>query len=485
MRYKIFLILLLSLLAVPAQAQSEPIVHGILFFRETCPHCHEFIQNDYPSYVEEFGTQFELLFVDIQTAQGQSAIRAAVDVYEIPRERQAVPMMILGDTVLVGTYEIEEQARPIIREALNNDGLAWPDIPGFDAMLFTPQWLVIENYSDLWLATEDAFSNPLALTNCGVEERIQSPPVPSPNGQYFAYLTRPTAVDTLINQTGGVGGALPDNVRLCDVNQEWLIGGQPEDFNLLDSNQPMNYDLPSRPAWSPDSQQLAWAVQGLTAETAHLVVYDVQTHTQHTIVTDLPVQFGVPHAPRVVWGNRAIVVENEAYDPSTGETNFQFLLYNADGAWLKSIDVVQDTERGYLLDFYFAYTIYDELLVLEYSNETLVLNLFTDEVLPLPGTLEMVAHGADDGLRLRYYPGTDTRWEVVTPDQNVVVLEYHDRRAAQSIAISPSGQSVAYAAEQVYVWRDGQLDTVGIPNPGEIDSSANLIWAAPVWRIVQ
>ncbi len=134
MRYGFLIALIVILVISPTEATTadEPVVNGILFFRPTCPHCHHFLENQYPAYQAEFGDQFNLVLIDTSADQGRTLFLAAAETLNIPQNRWAVPMMILGDTVMVGVDEMEAHARPIIYEALAGVGLAFPAIPGLE-----------------------------------------------------------------------------------------------------------------------------------------------------------------------------------------------------------------------------------------------------------------------------------------------------------------------------------------------------------------
>ena len=77
----VVLLLALALLApLPARAQGEgqqPVVYALLLYSPSCPHCHDFIENGYPSMREEFGDQFQLLFINVQSEQGHAIAQAA------------------------------------------------------------------------------------------------------------------------------------------------------------------------------------------------------------------------------------------------------------------------------------------------------------------------------------------------------------------------------------------------------------------------
>lgn len=76
-------------LAAPIRAQAqtgteEPVVYAVLLWSPQCPHCHNFIENDYPKMVEAFGDQFQLIFVNVTTEDGRALAQAAYEAYGIP-----------------------------------------------------------------------------------------------------------------------------------------------------------------------------------------------------------------------------------------------------------------------------------------------------------------------------------------------------------------------------------------------------------------
>ncbi len=123
-----FLIMSLFHLITPAQAE-EPIVHALLFYSQTCPHCHKVISEDLPPLIEKFPEQLVILGVNTSTAQGYSLYEAAIRQFVIPRERMGVPTLIVGEMVLVGSLEIPEQFPGIVESGLAGDGINWPDFP--------------------------------------------------------------------------------------------------------------------------------------------------------------------------------------------------------------------------------------------------------------------------------------------------------------------------------------------------------------------
>ena len=55
---------------------------------------------------------------------------AVMDAFEVPLQRAAVPMLIVGDEVLVGGGEIPERFPGLIEGYLAEGGVGYPDVPG-------------------------------------------------------------------------------------------------------------------------------------------------------------------------------------------------------------------------------------------------------------------------------------------------------------------------------------------------------------------
>ena len=105
-RFALFAITLVSLmLAAPALAQT-PVVRAVLFYSPTCPHCQKVITQDLPPLLEKYGSQLEIIGVDVTQPGGQALYLAAVERFHVPEDRIVVPMLIVGEKVLIGSGEI-------------------------------------------------------------------------------------------------------------------------------------------------------------------------------------------------------------------------------------------------------------------------------------------------------------------------------------------------------------------------------------------
>lgn len=116
----------------PTRAE-EPTVYAVLFYSPTCGHCHKVMEEDLPPLLEKYGSQFVLLSFDVNTSEGNSLFRQAIERFQVQPDRRGVPMLIVGDTVLVGSFEIPDQLPGIIATGLLSGGIPLPDFPGLES----------------------------------------------------------------------------------------------------------------------------------------------------------------------------------------------------------------------------------------------------------------------------------------------------------------------------------------------------------------
>ncbi len=161
------LLLILSLLivslfmAIPAQAQTGT-VQVILLYSPFCGHCQQLISETLPPIVDAYTSSYQwryygdppneetgqlpqivafegdvlhILYVDASTEIGVELYTAAAESLQIPPEDQVVPIMIAGEDVLVGGFEIPEELPGLIEHWSAEGGLPWPDIPGLEEIV--------------------------------------------------------------------------------------------------------------------------------------------------------------------------------------------------------------------------------------------------------------------------------------------------------------------------------------------------------------
>jgi uncharacterized membrane protein/thiol-disulfide isomerase/thioredoxin len=133
---KISIILVLSfLLSTKVVFAEQLVVHAILFFSPSCPHCYEVVTEDIPPLMEEYNEQLIILGINTYTETGHELYQAAIRQFKIPPERQGVPTLIVGQNILVGSNEIPQQLPVLIEGGLANGGIDWPPIPGLQELI--------------------------------------------------------------------------------------------------------------------------------------------------------------------------------------------------------------------------------------------------------------------------------------------------------------------------------------------------------------
>lgn len=157
------LLCLLIIIALPsgALAQSEQ-VQVVLFYSPFCGHCQRVIAEDLPPIIQAYNTSqirsyfgdppneetgqlpaivafegdvLQILYVDTTTEIGGELYLANAERFQIPPEEQVVPIMVVGDQLLIGGVEIPERLPGLVDSWLAEGGLSWPDIPGLEGVV--------------------------------------------------------------------------------------------------------------------------------------------------------------------------------------------------------------------------------------------------------------------------------------------------------------------------------------------------------------
>lgn len=129
------ILLLLFVLLQPVQAvQAAPaVVHAILFYSPACGHCHMVIEQVLPPLFEQYGDQLVVIGIDVTQPEGQQLFMGALQKFNM--ESSGVPLLVVGDSYLIGSRDIPEKFPGLIESGLAAGGIAWPDIPGLQQVL--------------------------------------------------------------------------------------------------------------------------------------------------------------------------------------------------------------------------------------------------------------------------------------------------------------------------------------------------------------
>jgi len=136
----IVVILLCVLLLLPLRAAAQgtsPIVHAVLFYSPTCPHCQYVITQTLPPLLARYGSQLQIVGIDVTTPGGQALFGVALQHFGL--DSAGVPFLAIGETYLEGSTDIPEKLPGLIDSYLAETGVAWPAIPGLEAALATSE----------------------------------------------------------------------------------------------------------------------------------------------------------------------------------------------------------------------------------------------------------------------------------------------------------------------------------------------------------
>jgi uncharacterized membrane protein len=113
---------------IAQEDNTGPVVYGFLFFSQTCPHCHDVINNNVPEWEDEFGDSFILIYLDVAGSGVANMLYATCDALGVTEGCGGVPMMVIGDQVMLGSREIPARTPQLIRDGLDNGGIGVPDV---------------------------------------------------------------------------------------------------------------------------------------------------------------------------------------------------------------------------------------------------------------------------------------------------------------------------------------------------------------------
>jgi cytochrome c biogenesis protein CcdA/glutaredoxin len=108
---------------VAATPQDTPVVRMVMFWADTCGHCHLVLEQFFPLLSAEYGDRVELRTLEVSIPEHYELWRDTMDRLNVPTDRRAIPMLIIGDRYLVGSYDIPTQLPDLIEQHLSDGGL--------------------------------------------------------------------------------------------------------------------------------------------------------------------------------------------------------------------------------------------------------------------------------------------------------------------------------------------------------------------------
>jgi hypothetical protein len=140
---------------------GSPVVRAVLFSSPTCSHCAKVREEVLPPLAARYGRQLQVVIVSTATPNGQELFLSACLKHGLLR--LSVPLLVVGNTALVGADDIPMKFPGLIEKYMAEGGIDWPGIPGLNTML----------------AASPAFSSDVPKsTESPAEKPAAAPPVP-------------------------------------------------------------------------------------------------------------------------------------------------------------------------------------------------------------------------------------------------------------------------------------------------------------------
>jgi len=121
------------------EPDGKAVVRIVLFWSENCPHCHSVMSNVLPPLENQYGDRLEIAMIETSSdPTNYELYLAAIELFDVPPDRQGVPVIFIGDTYLVGSREIPNKLDGLIQRYLDQGGVDYPPLPGLDAITGEP-----------------------------------------------------------------------------------------------------------------------------------------------------------------------------------------------------------------------------------------------------------------------------------------------------------------------------------------------------------
>jgi uncharacterized membrane protein len=116
-------------------APPLPIVHAVMFWMDTCPHCHTVIDNVLPPLQAKYGNQLHIQFIEVNSQEQFNQLQAIAQEAGVPSQQVGVPFLLIGEQVLIGAGQIPTELPSLIEQYLAAGGVAYPTYPSLLPLL--------------------------------------------------------------------------------------------------------------------------------------------------------------------------------------------------------------------------------------------------------------------------------------------------------------------------------------------------------------
>jgi uncharacterized membrane protein len=124
-------------LGTSVSAAPGVVVRAILFTTSDCHSCQIETVAALNPILTQYGEQFEYRTIDIVTSEDVEYLYRVTASYEIPREQVDLPLLIIGNRMLIGEAIVADLPR-LVASSLAAGGVDWPAIPALPGATPSP-----------------------------------------------------------------------------------------------------------------------------------------------------------------------------------------------------------------------------------------------------------------------------------------------------------------------------------------------------------
>lgn len=97
-------------------------MHGVLFYGNNCPHCHELAP-----FLKKYSNKIDIRLVNASTPMGHKLFESMLKWQDFPASKAGVPLLVIGDEMLIGSIVIPKRLPEILE---SGQSIPPPPIPG-------------------------------------------------------------------------------------------------------------------------------------------------------------------------------------------------------------------------------------------------------------------------------------------------------------------------------------------------------------------
>ena len=117
------LVLMLTIMGGGTASAQDAVVRFRFFYSEDCEHCLAIKNELFPDLLDEYGSQIEIIYLEISEPSVFQQMVAFEKEYNVPPEMADIPEVFIGDQALIGEEQIREELPGLVRQFLNQGGV--------------------------------------------------------------------------------------------------------------------------------------------------------------------------------------------------------------------------------------------------------------------------------------------------------------------------------------------------------------------------